>query len=99
MIKVLHNVEDVKSKSHPQLPPDQSPSMKKKWWTLGATFTVSAVYVLLSYFIPVLKNIPFMDAFGAPEATAFYWILTPCMQFRVSEFLFSSLPANDFVKL
>ncbi len=50
----------------------------KKWKVFFAAFGLSSFYSLLSYFIPVLQNIPVLSWFGFSSATRWYWTLTPC---------------------
>ena len=49
-------------------------SEAKQWSLLLISFSVSGVFELLSYFVPVLKRIP---VFGSGTAMAWGWALTP----------------------
>lgn len=56
-------------------------AQKKQFIVLGVTFTLSGLYILTSYFFPVLKNIPIFTYFGLPVFTEFMWVITPSFSY------------------
>jgi len=58
-----------------------SPDIKAQLIVLAFTFLLSGCYVVFSYFVPVLKNIPVFTYMGLPLATEFYWMITPSFSY------------------
>eukprot|EP01116_Phalansterium_solitarium_P003425 TRINITY_DN1424_c0_g1_i1.p1 TRINITY_DN1424_c0_g1~~TRINITY_DN1424_c0_g1_i1.p1 ORF type:complete len:663 (-),score=185.50 TRINITY_DN1424_c0_g1_i1:463-2451(-) len=54
---------------------------KYKWRLLLITFGVSSGYMLVSYFVPVLRNLPLFTWLGMPSLTQFSWTLTPSLSY------------------
>eukprot|EP01127_Copromyxa_protea_P015255 TRINITY_DN435_c0_g1_i1.p1 TRINITY_DN435_c0_g1~~TRINITY_DN435_c0_g1_i1.p1 ORF type:complete len:657 (+),score=104.12 TRINITY_DN435_c0_g1_i1:100-2070(+) len=61
--------------------PNVEKDLGRQLWVLIITFSISGVYMILSFFLPVLKNIPVFTYMGLPYATEFYWMLTPSFSY------------------
>uniref|UniRef100_A0A6B2L039 Uncharacterized protein n=1 Tax=Arcella intermedia TaxID=1963864 RepID=A0A6B2L039_9EUKA len=80
MIKMLHGKAEI-DEAPPVNSESNAYSMKKKWIVLAITFGVSSLYGILSYFFPVLRNIPIFSWWGWHEATLFSWVITPSLSY------------------
>ena len=51
------------------------------WRLLKWTFLASAMYTLLTHFVPVMHNLPVLTWLGAGAATAYGWVFTPSLSY------------------
>jgi hypothetical protein len=54
---------------------------QKKMDILLYTFGTSSVYMLLSYFFPILGKLPVFTWLGLPMVTKFQWYITPSLSY------------------
>jgi hypothetical protein len=64
-----------------------------QWKVLGATFGLSAVIKLLSYFAPQLNNLPIFSWIGITAATNYLWTFQLC---KISECISSIFTISSF---